>query len=152
MDDNFKRGYQMGQYYRLHSLACLHHKKRITYVIEKRISATESKKNEILWTDWKNDEELKRKKEWEQYLSTLKTEVSPVEETLEIINLKMKIEKLQEEKSSLHKKLNTEIEIEKSVMLFHKLALDKEKITSQKIKEALIEIEETYKVIKKKFY
>ncbi len=37
-------------------------------------------------------------------------------------------------------------------MLFHKLALDKEKITSQKIKEALIEIEETYKVIKKKFY
>ena len=114
----------------------------ITYVIEKR----------ILWTDWKNDEELKRKKEWEQYLSTLKTEVSPVEETLEIINLKMKIEKLQEEKSSLHKKLNTEIEIEKSVMLFHKLALDKEKITSQKIKEALIEIEETYKVIKKKFY
>ena len=110
------------------------------------------KKNEILWTDWKNDEELKRKKEWEQYLSTLKTEVSPVEETLEIINLKMKIEKLQEEKSSLHKKLNTEIEIEKSVMLFHKLALDKEKITSQKIKEALIEIEETYKVIKKKFY
>ena len=117
----------------------------ITYVIEKRISATESKKNEILWTDWKNDEELKRKKEWEQYLSTLKTEVSPVEE-------KMKIEKLQEEKSSLHKKLNTEIEIEKSVMLFHKLALDKEKITSQKIKEALIEIEETYKVIKKKFY
>ena len=32
----------------------------ITYVIEKRISATESKKNEILWTDWKNDEELKR--------------------------------------------------------------------------------------------
>ena len=40
----------------------------------------------------------------------------------------------------------------KSVMLFHKLALDKEKITSQKIKEALIEIEETYKVIKKKFY
>ena len=117
----------------------------ITYVIEKRISATESKKNEILWTDWKNDEELKRKKEWEQYLSTLKTEVSPVEETLEIINLKMKIEKLQEEKSSLHKKLNTEIEIEKSVMLFHKLALDK-------VKEALIEIEETYKVIKKKFY
>lgn len=123
----------------------------ITYVIEKRISATESKKNEILWTDWKNDEELKRKKEWEQYLSTLKTEVSPVEETLEIINLKMKIEKLQEEKSSLHKKLNTEIEIEKSVMLFHKLALDKEKITSQKIKEALIEIEETYKVIKRSF-
>lgn len=65
----------------------------------------------------------------------LKTEVSPVEETLEIINLKMKIEKLQEEKSSLHKKLNTEIEIEKSVMLFHKLALDKEKITSQKLKK-----------------
>ena len=58
----------------------------ITYVIEKRISATESKKNEILWTDWKNDEELKRKKEWEQYLSTLKTEVSPVEETLETVS------------------------------------------------------------------
>ena len=71
----------------------------ITYVIEKRISATESKKNEILWTDWKNDEELKRKKEWEQYLSTLKTEVSPVEETLEIINLKMKIEKFNADNS-----------------------------------------------------
>jgi hypothetical protein len=68
-------------------------------VIEKRISATESKKNEILWTDWKNDEELKRKKEWEQYLSTLKTEVSPVEETLEIINLKMKIEKFNADNS-----------------------------------------------------
>ncbi len=69
-----------------------------------------------------------------------------------LIEKRISATELQEEKSSLHKKLNTEIEIEKSVMLFHKLALDKEKITSQKIKEALIEIEETYKVIKKKFY
>lgn len=124
----------------------------ITYLIEKRLSAAESKKNEILWDNWKNDEELKRKKEWEQHLSTLKTETPPLEETLEIIRLKEKVERLREEKNKLHKDLNTEIEIEKSVMLFHKLALDKEKITSQIIKEAMAEIEETYKVIKKKFY
>ena len=34
LDDNFKRGYQMGQYYRLHSLACLHHKKRMYHLCD----------------------------------------------------------------------------------------------------------------------
>lgn len=123
----------------------------IAYLTKKQNAAIAQKDNDMLWANWERDKELERKKEWENYLSTnkVKEEVS-TEENPEVQHLKREIENLKSQKDQLGRKLNEETKAAKAVMLFHKLALEKDQVTSQKVEQTMVEIDNAYDVIKKK--
>lgn len=123
----------------------------IAYLAKKQDAAIAQKDNDMLWANWERDKELERKKEWENYLSTnkVKEEVS-TEENPEVQHLKKENENLKTQKDQLSRDLDKEIKVAKAVMLFNKLAAEKDQVTSQKIEQAMIEIDNAYDVIKKK--
>lgn len=125
----------------------------IAYLAKKQDAAIAQKDNDMLWANWERDKELERKKEWENYLSTnkVKEEVS-IEENPEVQHLKREIENLKAQKAQLSGDLDKEIKVAKAVMLFNKLAAEKDQVNSQKIEQAMIEIDNAYDVIKKKIF
>lgn len=127
----------------------------IAYFTKKQDAAIAQKDNDMLWANWERDKELERKKEWENYLSTNKVVVEEEvsnEENTEIQHLKKEIENLKAQKNQLSRDLDKEIEVAKAVMLFNKLAAEKDQVTSQKVEQAMVEIDNTYDVIKKKIF
>lgn len=118
----------------------------LMFLTEKAKNNIAKRDSEMLWENWLKEKELKRKEEWESIL--LKFKIASTEKNPEIDALKKEIEQLKKEKGNLEGALETEQKIQKSVMLFHKLVSDKEKVSSEKLGDSMKEIADTYEIIK----
>lgn len=118
----------------------------LMFLAEKAKNNIAKRDSEMLWENWLKEKELKRKEEWESRLLTFK--VASTQENPEIDALKKEIEQLKKEKGNLEGALETEQKIQKTVMLFHKLVSDKEKVSSEKLGDSMKEIADTYEIIK----
>ena len=119
------------------------------YLTEKHKNDIARKDNEMLWAHWEQEKNLERKLKWEEQLKALLPQKAITEETTELEEIKKKNGELQEKNNQLEKQLEDEIKKAKAIMLFHKLAAEKEVITSLKVDEAWQNIDRAYDQIKK---
>lgn len=119
------------------------------YLTEKYKNDITRKENEMLWAHWEQEKSLERRLKWEEQLKALSPPETITETPPEFEKVQKENEKLQAKNKELEEQLETERKKAKAVMLFHKLAAEKEVIASLKIDEAWKNIDQSYEQIKK---